>query len=359
LAKGLQQNLTLESLVLRHNHIGEEGEAGLAALCRSLHGNRTLRHLDLRYNGLSGALAAASLAELLRSNTTITHMELSWNPFEPAGGQLLLDGLQMNSTLFDCQLTGCRLAQDTLLDMARLLHRNRRAGGGKLQAGPYVCSVQAEAATSSGFTDEGDRGGNGTQQELPRGELTNLIVSGERTREFMDRLSARRLAPGRLGPQDSVRIQEFVELLESNQKELDCQREATEEVREHTRLVMEGFQSRELRYRGDIAAAQDRLLECKKEKQELQAILNRMSDTLSLEREICDQAKLDLKVARGRAEAEEARSKNDLATVTYEQKELQEHLGHLQEKSRRQDEELGRLRSKTGRLREGVAMGAA
>merc|ERR1719171_2870571 len=104
LAKALKQNQTLTSLVLKHNRIGEDGEAGLASLCRAVQDSAHLRHLDLKRNGISGALAATCLGEMLHGNRHLTHLELSWNPIDPAGGQVLLQHLQRNTTLFDCQM---------------------------------------------------------------------------------------------------------------------------------------------------------------------------------------------------------------------------------------------------------------
>merc|ERR1719158_1388526 len=102
LAGAVRLNKTLESLVLKFNKIGVDGEAGLASLCRALRGNTSLKHLDLRHNSISGGIAAQCVGEMLKSNTALTHLELAWNPLEPTGGQILLDHVNMNTTLVDC-----------------------------------------------------------------------------------------------------------------------------------------------------------------------------------------------------------------------------------------------------------------
>lgn len=141
LAGAVKQSVTLESLVLKHNRIGEAGEIGLAALCRAAVACSSLRHLDLRHNSLTGALAATCLGEMLSGNEHLTHLELSWNPLDPAGGQVLLEHLRRNTTLFDCQLSGCNIPQETLLHIAELLLRNRRANGADLAAGPFMATI--------------------------------------------------------------------------------------------------------------------------------------------------------------------------------------------------------------------------
>merc|ERR1712107_543655 len=90
---------------------------------------------------MGGAKAAEVIGEMLRCNAHMTHLELSWNALEPEGGQVLFQNIRVNTTLFDCQLTGCRIADETLLAIAELLHRNRKAKGADLQAGPYQACV--------------------------------------------------------------------------------------------------------------------------------------------------------------------------------------------------------------------------
>lgn len=367
LAKAMKVNQTLKSLVLQHNRIGEEGEAGLVTLCRALHGNRILRHLDLRYNNLSGALAGSCLGELLKANEHLTHLELSWNPLDPAGGQSLLDSLQMNTTLFDCQLTSCRLGKDTLVRIAELLLRNRKAKGADLQAGPYMalsanarCDSRNSGGRSSTVAACGSVAGafdKGVLHGDDGAGAGKVVVTAGRSGELMDMLAAWRVSRREQGlPCDTAQVQEFIDFLDGAQRELDEVKEATEQQKEHTRLLLEGFQDRELRYRKDIAAAQDRLVDHEKEMVELRAVHRRHADELALEREADEQAQREMVEAHRRSEAEEMRLKSDLIVVGNEQRELTEHLGYLEEKRARMEEEHSLLRSKVDRVRAGVTL---
>jgi len=357
LAKAIKLNLTLESLVLRHNQILEGGNAGLVALCRVLCGNRTMRHLDLRHNGLSGPEVARCIGEMLQGNSSLTHLELSWNPLTPAGGQCLLDHLTMNTMLFDCQLTGCQVAEETLLAIAQLLLRNRKSKGADMQAGPYRGLRGSADGRNSGLPTR-------ELEECPRGAEPDatarshgMVVSMHHTRELVDRLLVWRAARRAQQPgQGSECTQEFLELLDRLQRELEQHQEAGQAVRKRTELAIQGFQDREMRYRGDMAAAQDRLLGFANEQKDLRAILDRRAQELALLREATNEAKQSLKNDRQRYEAEEARAKNDLATVTAERAEVAEVLKGLEEHSARQEQENIQLRRRAENLRADVVV---
>merc|ERR1712139_729196 len=76
-------------------------------------------------------VGAKYLGEMLMSNTTITHLDLSWNDLGVDGGLALLDGLKHNNTLVDCQLSGSKVGEETLHEVAFLLRRNRAAAAYK------------------------------------------------------------------------------------------------------------------------------------------------------------------------------------------------------------------------------------
>lgn len=358
LAKALKQNRTLESLVLNHNKIGDGGDAGLVALCRALHGNETLRHLDLRHNGLSGALNAVCLGEMLQNNTHLTHLELSWNALDPAGGQVLLDHVSQNTSLFDCQLTGCKVADETLLGIAQLLHRNRRAKGAEMQAGPYRCTLDRNPGRST-LSQILDQTGLHLPQDghhhITASSLKNKVVAKQRTEELISMLIDWRDTHREHGlGADTSHVQELIDCLEGKQREVENQRDEAEKVRERTALLIQGSHDREMRYRGDIATAQDKLRGYALEHEELKAILNRQGEELSLWRETLDQVTRDLEQTKRSTEAEEGRLKNDLAIVEAERRELDEHMKHLKERSQQRERENAQLRAKVEQVREGV-----
>jgi len=342
------------------------------ALLRTLHANKTLRHLDIRHNSLSGDLAMRCIGEMLQENSHLTHLELSWNPFGPECGQILLEHLSMNTTLFDCQLTGCQMAPDTLLSIAQLLQRNRVAKGANLEAGPYRgrwhCTgggsgpSGAGAARSLGEAEAPlsppEPGGVDPTGLSGRHGTCPLIVSSQQTEEYINRLLVWRAARREKAPADgsTETSQDMLECLDQLQKEMDRQREGGDDVQNRTKLLIEGFQDRELRYRNDIAGAQNKLSDFANEHKELRSMISRLSEQLNLLREAVDDTKRSLSRDHQRYEAEEARSKNDLATVTSERMELAERLKELEDQAARKEEENAKLRSRTREVREGVIL---
>merc|ERR1739848_926481 len=72
---------------------------------------------------------------------------MSWNDLGPDGGKALLDGIQMNHSLIDCQLSGNRIAEDTLHAIAYVLRRNRTSA--PLSAVAYKENAQATTGYSA------------------------------------------------------------------------------------------------------------------------------------------------------------------------------------------------------------------
>lgn len=353
LARATKQNLTLESLRLKHNRIGDSGETGLAALCRALHGNTSLRHLDLRHNNIEGALAADSLGVLLEHNAHLTHLELSWNPLNPAGGQVLLDRLKKNTTLFDCQLTGCKLAEETLIGIAQILMRNRKAKGADLQAGPY--ELQFERAARD--TDHGRVIDSCTLRQMDRTlePSTNAVPSAEVTNTMMVRLMHWMQAPS-ASPQDKAHAQELYDHLDVMQKKRAGESEATQKLRLHVEALASGFQDRELRHRRGIAAAKAELQEYAEERQGLLGIFDRYAEELRLQRETSAEAHRAREEDVKRWDADEARLRSDLNTSLCEKQEAAKRLQQLEEQSARLEKEHAKLRGRSERLREGVIL---
>merc|ERR1712054_208747 len=90
---------------------------------------------------------------MLKANTTITHIDLSWNDLGVDGGIALLDGLKKNQTLIDCQLSGSKVGEETLHEVAFLLRRNRAAAAYKASpndTGAQVAASQPSTANIAG-----------------------------------------------------------------------------------------------------------------------------------------------------------------------------------------------------------------
>lgn len=383
LAKAIKQNHTLESLSLKHNRIGDLGEAGLATLCRALHGNETLRHLDLRHAGLTGAMAASVLGEMLSSNSHLTHLELSWNPLDPAGGQALLEQMRVNTTLFDCQLTGCGIANETLFSIAQILLRNRKAKGADLQAGPYQAVVDwsgggralpgadvggpltrsqlVDCSGGDGVATMAGGAGDGTNVDIAARAahsdvlFSSFVVSNESTNELMMRLAKFIGSPGTT-QKDAALAQEMYEYLDRAQKQLIQDRDQVEGIHRHLTALSEGFRDREIRSREKMGVGHNELLELKQEILTIRGILERRSEELGLIRDQNSQTHRDHVEDREQGEADEALNKNRLAEIMAEKRELEKRLASLQEACQKQDAENAELRKRTARLREGVTL---
>lgn len=365
LAGALKQNKTLESLVLKHNYLGDTDSAGFDKFCRAVGGHQSLRHLDLRHNSLTGAPAATCLGEMLHTNTVLTHLELSWNPLGPAGGDILLQCLRRNTSIFDCQLSGCEVPQETLVGIAELLHRNRRANGADLSAGPYQASVNLAAGSTGARSMARALGEEHSTPEplelaaAERSATTNSIVSRGRTDDLMAKL-LRRVASGHNRDRKAtLRAQEMYELLDRSQKSIAEESDMVGGIRERVELLSQGFQAREARYRSNLATGRDALLEFAEEQTELKAILARFRETLALHRESADEARREARLCEQRSEAEEARAMNVIATNMAERRELSKRVATLEEACAQQVAENAKLRARLEKVRHGVVLSGA
>lgn len=370
IAEVVQCSLTLESLVLRHNEVmsGPAGEEGLAALCRAAAASPSLRHLDLRYCGIQGEAQATLIASILQGNAALSHLELSWNILEPSGGQVLRDSIRMTSGLFDCQLTGCRLSQDTLQDIAELLLRNRKAHQASMQAGPYKGSWVKNTtelnhegqvpATPSGMRSQGQASAGNLPLRYAVANIPgNAVVSEEKTSEVIERLFElrHRFLPESSAGGKLAQIHEFMEYLQRGQADAKEHRQAAEEVIHRTKLIMSGFEDRELRYRQKIAVDRDELLSYSQEYSKLQGNLRRSTEDLSILREDLDLAQDELKRFRQHCEEEEHRDYSTFIAVTSDRKELERKLKELQDRGHHLEIETKMLRNRAEQVRERVA----
>jgi hypothetical protein len=288
---------------------------------------------------------------MLKDNNHLTHLELSWNPFGAAGGSVLAEHLQMNTCLLDCQLTGCGIADQTLLTMAHSLHRNRKGMGADLRAGPYQLFVEQGPAGGGPVSEYLQRVLAGDRQA--RGISINTEVSRDKTNELMVRLNEWR-AGSSLRPEDSRQAEEMLGHLDGFQRQLEANVGDIGRVRERVDLLGKGFADREVRYRGDISMAQDKLLDYEKERKELQAIFSRLGDELELWRDRSDQEWEELQTTKRHAEGEDGANTNTLNVIRLETKEVSARLTELQERSAKQELENEELRKRVKRLRENV-----
>lgn len=127
-ARFLADALTSPAVLVRKLDLGDNQIAelfGLDTLCRALRVNRTVTHLSLANNCLHPR-HGHDVRNMLVANRRLTHLDLSFNMLGASGGQQILDALFDNTTLVDCQMSGCRVPSDVLLGIAKRLERNRR-----------------------------------------------------------------------------------------------------------------------------------------------------------------------------------------------------------------------------------------
>merc|ERR1712070_1077568 len=103
-------------------------------------------------------IGAKHIAEMLKANTTVTHLDLSWNDLGVDGGIALLDGLKRNQTLIDCQLSGSKVGEETLHEVAFLLRRNRASAAYKANPNDPGAQVAAASPENSALAGGGPAG---------------------------------------------------------------------------------------------------------------------------------------------------------------------------------------------------------
>ena len=102
MARTIQWNRTLKTVVLAGNAIGS---AGIQALASALHWHVSLRHLDISGN-VCGAEAGLALARMLSHNSVLTRADLADNSFSNAAAEGFSEMLGTNTTLLSLDLSG-------------------------------------------------------------------------------------------------------------------------------------------------------------------------------------------------------------------------------------------------------------
>jgi hypothetical protein len=122
LASCLSGNHSLEKLDLEGAFGEDEASESFLALCESLRGNTTLRHLDVRGNGLDldGVCAAALKLDTMSLET----LHLNENSVTSCGISALARSLQGSCTLKELSLQGCNLDDMGLLKLGEALTTN-------------------------------------------------------------------------------------------------------------------------------------------------------------------------------------------------------------------------------------------
>jgi hypothetical protein len=120
LASGLSDNHSLEMLDLEGALV--EGSEPYRTLCESLRGNTTLRHLDVRDNGV--ILDDVCVTALKLDTMSLERLDLDYNRVTSCGITVLAQSLQGPCTLKTLGLSGCVLDDAGLLKLGEALTSN-------------------------------------------------------------------------------------------------------------------------------------------------------------------------------------------------------------------------------------------
>jgi Ran GTPase-activating protein (RanGAP) involved in mRNA processing and transport len=122
LTSGLSDNHSLEKLDLGITFVDDEESDTFRALCECLHGNTTLRHLNVRNNGvlLDGICATA----LKLDSMSLETLHLDYNNLTSCGIVALAHSLQGPCTLKKLSLEECGLDDTGLLKLGEALTSN-------------------------------------------------------------------------------------------------------------------------------------------------------------------------------------------------------------------------------------------
>lgn len=93
----IKHNLRLQELELYKNRL-DDGDISTYFIAKALHGNISLRTLKLFYNDV-GDPGAKSIATALKINTSLTTLLLGMNEISDAGAKDLADALKINTSL--------------------------------------------------------------------------------------------------------------------------------------------------------------------------------------------------------------------------------------------------------------------
>jgi hypothetical protein len=122
LTGGLSDNRSLEKLDLEKAFVRGEGPETFRALCESLHGNTTLRDLDVRNNGVR--LDGVCVAALKLDTMSLEKLDLTLNSVTSCGIAALAQSLQGPCTLKELGLLSCELDDAGLLKLGEALTTN-------------------------------------------------------------------------------------------------------------------------------------------------------------------------------------------------------------------------------------------
>jgi len=338
LANGIKLNRSLRSLNLKWNSIGKDC-TGVQALCDVLKSNMTISHVDLRNNRINN-VGAKYVGELLMANNTITHLDLSWNDLGVDGGLVLLDGIRNNSSLVDCQLSGSKVGEETLHQVAFLLRRNRAAAayrstggaGGQddamIATGGRLPTSQASLGDGDATRATRDSADGAPPAELGQGGPTMSSQSGIRTKKDESSLMLRLMMKEReqVLPEDKLFYQEVSEYVDKLQLDVSKHKQGRIDAEERERLSTCGFVDREMRYSKEIRNLEESLQRTIADKENLQREISLLTAELKRLNDENATAIRESVALQEQATVEEEQLRKELRDIIAEKRSLQDKL---------------------------------
>jgi len=350
LAHALRSCTNIVSVCLKWNHVGSH-ERGVRALCDVLKMNNTLTHLDVRNNKI-GPECGPLFGEMLQNNASVTHLDLSWNDLGVEGGKALLKGIEANHHLIDCQLSGNRIAEDTLHAIAFILRRNRQAA--PLSAMTFQEGKQALQASGQTQMDPMSPNAQQTQDrglDLTSGDnqaLATTQPAAQKSRLVQDEsISLKLLQKERdyTNAEDARFFGEVAEYIDLLQLDVARNKKYRMDAEERERIVTKGFMEREMRYAQEMRELENLLAKAKAEKDELVQETQYLQNEIDRVREekaktMQDRLKLE-ELARATADRLRCDIRDGLAVKA----DLETQIYKVKRRQQEQEEENGRLRT--------------
>lgn len=300
---------------------------------------------------------------MLAVNTAITHIDLSWNDLGVDGGLSLLEGLKHNSTLIDCQLSGSKVGEETLHEVAFLLRRNRAAAAYK--SSPNDLGAQAAAADpqTSALAGGGPAGGVGAQARSPPAGSTAAPAAQRevpalgagpgpgpapaRSRKDDSSLMLRLMMKEReqVLPEDKLFYQQISEYIDKLLLESSKHKQGRTDGEERERLATGGFVEREQRYTSEIRNIEDNLQKTIADKENLQREIAFETQELKKLNEENAQSIRESVAMQEQATAEEQRLRKELRDVITDKRDMQDKLALSQKDLELLEQENMRLRA--------------
>mmetsp|Transcript_52842 Transcript_52842/g.115964 ORF Transcript_52842/g.115964 Transcript_52842/m.115964 type:complete len:472 (+) Transcript_52842:53-1468(+) len=401
LAHAIKNNDSLQSVCLKWNHIGSHPR-GIQAICDVLKTNKTITQLDLRNNKIE-AEGGAALAEMLKGNSTVTHIDMSWNDLGVEGGKALLEGIQTNHALLDCQLSGNRIAEDTLHAIAYLLRRNRMQSstgaslGNSLPAQNLDSSFNPQNMNNSSATTQmmgtatprgrdgrssplaqagagligdtsymrstGGAGGSPTQsppqsapsaQQLAHQNFNQSTPQRGARDVSSDEMALKLLQRERdfANTEDARFFGEIAEYIDLLQLDVARNKKYRMDSEERERVVTKGFMEREMRYAAEMRELEQLLAKAKADKDDLIREVDHLNNEIERVKTeknhtIQDRLKLE-EIARATAD----RLRCDIRDGLTVKADLETEIYKVKRRQQEEEEENQRLRTYLARCKE-------